>query len=481
MSITVEFFNFSKRKNSTAIPTGAAQKTASVLLKDDCTLENPVFELKAANIAEYGIYNYVHVSDFGRYYFIVNRTYKTGSVVVIQCTVDVLASFKAAIQGQTGVFIEYSSMPTTSIIDGRMQRLTVPVVTETYGALSGTTFTQNGCVILSTTGNKCTGTFILANAGHIYDLLDGIDWTTTTVAGTTIEDITLNGFQRMCDVMEQFFTKDSASRNIRNAFTLPWVVHHAAIGQQVSNYVIGSFPTGESVYKVAAKVVTDSVTLNIPWQNSDWRRSSTNCQLYMYAPLFGVMTLPVDQLVNDSSITIQYSFSYENGDVALSVKSGSSDQIITTANTNVAAPVGVGASNISSGKVTSSVTSIISGLATMAIAESASGGLAGLLAAAGGGIGLADALGGQTLSGGGLGGFASVELDKVCHIWCVGAQLSDTPANMASGFGYPNFCVGSLVGKTGYVKLRNSTFNGAGSSYENDLITDFMNKGFYIE
>jgi hypothetical protein len=117
----------------------------------------------------------------------------------------------------------------------------------------------------------------------------------------------------------------------------------------------------------------------------------------------------------------------------------------------------------------------------MAIAESTSGGLAGLLAAAGGGIGLADALGGQTLSGGGLGGFASVELDKVCHIWCIGAQLSDTPANMASGFGYPNFCVGSLVGKTGYVKLRNSTFNGAGSSYENDMITDYMNKGFYIE
>jgi hypothetical protein len=481
MAITVEFFNFSKRRNSTAIPTGAAQKTASVLLKDDCTLENPVFELKAANIAEYGIYNYVHVSDFGRYYFIVNRTYKTGSVVVIQCTVDVLASFKAAIQGQTGVFIEYSSTPTTSIIDGRMQRLTVPIVTESYSALANTTFTENGCVILSTTGNKCTGTFILADAGHIYDLLDGIDWTTTTVAGTTIEDITLNGFQRMCDVMEQFFTKDSASRNIRNAFTLPWVVHHDAIGAQISNYVIGSFPTGETVYKVANKVILDSATLNIPWQQNDWRRSSANCQLYMYAPLFGVMSLPVDQLVNDSSLAIQYTFSYENGDVALSVKSGSTDQIITTANTNVAAPVGVGASNISSGKVTSSVTSIISGLATMAIAESTSGGLAGLLAAASGGIGLADALGGQTLAGGGLGGFASVGLDKVCHIWCVGAQLSDTPANMASGYGYPNFCVGSLAGKTGYVKLRNSTFNGAGSSYENDMITEYMNRGFYIE
>ncbi len=481
MAITVEFFNFSKRKNSTAIPTGAAPKTASVLLKDDCSLESPVFEIHSATIAEFAIYNYVHISDFGRYYFVEERTYKTGSVIVIRCNVDVLASFKTAIQAQTGVFIEYSSAPTANIIDGRMQRLTVPVVTESYLALPNTTFTENGCVILSTTGNKCTGTFILANAGHIYNLLDGIDWTTTTVAGTTIEDITLNGFQRMCDVMEQFFTKDSASRNIRNAFTLPWVVHHSAIGSQVNNYVIGSFPTGETVYKVADKVVTDSVTINIPWQQSDWRRSAANCQLFMYAPLFGVMTLPVDQLINDSSVTIQYAFSYENGDVALTVKSSGSDQIITTASTNVASPVGVGASNISSGKVTSSATSIISGIATMAIADTASGGFAGLLAAAAGGIGLTDALGGQTLSGGGLGGFASAALDKVCHIWCVGSQLSDTPANMAGAFGYPNFCVGSLAGKTGYVKLRNSTFNGAGSSVENDAITAYMNQGFYIE
>lgn len=479
--ITVEFFNFSKRKNSTATPTGAAQKTASVLLKEDCSLENPVLILETSSISEYGALNYVHISDFGRYYFIDSRTYKTGSQIEIKCSVDALASFKAAIQAQTNVYIEYSSTPSTYIIDGRIQRLTRPVITENYAALSNTTFTENGCVILSTTGNKCTGTFILQNAGDIYDLLDGIDWTTTTVSGTTIEDITLNGFQRMCDVLEQFFTKDSASRNIRNAMTLPWVVHGSAVGDQVSNYVIGSFPTGVTVYEVADKVVTDSVNLTIPWQQTDWRRSAANCQIYMYAPLFGVMSLPTDQLLNDTTINIQYAFSYENGDVALRVKSGTTDQIITTASTNVASPVGVGASNISSGKVASGVTSLISGLATIALAETATGGLGGLLAAASGGMSLVDAMGGQTLSGGGLGGFASCALDKVCHIWCVGSQTSDTPANMATGFGYPNFCVGSLAGKSGYVKLKSSVFNGAGSSTENDIITNYMNSGFYIE
>lgn len=479
--ITVEFFSFSKRKNSTAIPTGAASKTASVLLKEDCSLENPVFILETSSIADFALYNYVHVSDFGRYYFVDSRKYKTGSQIEIACSIDALGSFRSEIQNQSNVFIEYSSAPTSYIIDSRLQRLTRPVVTENHAALPNTTFTENGCVILSTTGNKCTGTFILQNASHIYNLLDGIDWTNTTVSGTTIEDITLNGFQRMCDVFEQFFTKDAASRNIRNAFTLPWVVHAAAVGSAVNNYVIGSFPTGETVYKVADKVITDSVSLNIPWQQTDWRRSNRSCQIYVYVPLFGVIPLPTDSLTNDTGINIMYAFSYENGDVSLRIKGSQSDQIVTTMNTNVASPVGVGSSNISGGKVATGVSSVVTGLATAALASTGSGALAGIIGASMGAINLADAMGGSAITGGGLGGFASVALDKVCHIWCVGSQLSDTPINMANGFGYPNFCVGSLAGKNGYCKLRDSVFSGSGSKTENDMITGFMNSGFYIE
>lgn len=479
--ITVEFFSFSKRKNSTAIPTGAAQKTASVLLKEDCTLENPVFILETSSIAEFALYNYVHVSDFGRYYFVDSRKYTTGSQIEIACSIDALGSFRSEIQNQNNVYIEYSSTPTSYIIDSRLQRLTRPTVTESYAALPNTTFTENGCVIMSTTGNKCTGTFILSNASDIYTILDGVDWTTQTITGTTIEEITLSGMQNMIGGMEQFFTKDSASRNIRNAMTLPWVAHGSAIGQAVNNYVIGSFPTGKTVYRVADKVVIDSVTLTIPWQNTDWQRSGANCQIYMYAPLFGVISLPTDSLTGDSSINIQYAFSYENGDVSMRVKGVTSQQIITTMSTNVASSVGVGASNISNNKITSGVTATIAGLGTIAAASSGVGVLAGILGAAAGGVSLIDAMGGSTTSGGGLGGFASCALDKVCHIWCVGAQLSDTPANMANGYGYPNFCVGSLSGKTGYCKLRDSVFSGSGSKTENDMITGFMNSGFYIE
>lgn len=478
--INVDFYTFSKRKNSTAIPTGAAY-TVPVLLKDSCSQESPVLQIHSASFSTFANYNYCYIAFFRRYYFIDSKEVHTGSEIWFYLKEDYLASFKSAIQAQTGVYIEYSSTPSTYLIDSRIQRLTRPVVTESYAALPNTTFTENGCVIMSTTGNKCTGSFILSNASDIYTILDGVDWTTQTITGTTIEEITLSGMQNMIGGMEQFFTKDSASRNIRNAMTLPWVAHGSAIGPAVTNYVIGSFPTGETVYRVADKVVVDSVNLTIPWQNTDWRRSGANCQIYMYAPLFGVISLPTDSLASDSSINTQYAFSYENGDVAMRVKGVTSQQIITTMSTNVASSVGVGASNISNNKITSGVTASIAGLGTIVAASSGVGLLAGILGTAAGGLSLIDAMGGSTTSGGGLGGFACCALDKVCHIWCVGAQTSDTPQNMASAYGYPTFAVGSLAGKTGFTKLREAVFNGAGTGTENDAITTYLNQGFYIE
>lgn len=482
MAITVEFYNFAKRKNSTALPTGAASATASVLLKEDCTLEHPIFVLNTNSIAQYALYNYIHVSAFGRYYFIDRRTYKTGSRIELECTVDVMASFKNEITALSNVFIEYSSAPTTNIIDGRLPRKTTPIITESYGALSGTTFTANGCVLISSAGNKSTGLYILANAGDIYTLLDGIDWEEPAYPiGTDVPTVLIEATTQMIDIAGQFFTKDSATRNIRNAFTLPWTPHQGVVGSAVTNFIIGSFPTGKTVYKINNKVVTDHVTLNIPWSFSDYRKSGKMCALVLYAPLFGMMSLPADSLINDSQIDVLYSFSYENGDISMRVKGVQSDQIICTASANASAPVGVGNSNLSNTKISQAVTATVTGLATIALAETGAGIVAGASMAAGGATALNDSMSGSVSGGGGLGGFSAMGLDKVVHIWCIQADTSDTPSNMASGLGYPNFAVGSLAGKTGYTKLSNAVFGGTGSKVENDLVTQYLNSGFFIE
>lgn len=482
MALTVNFYSFAKRKNSTALPTGAAQKTASVLLKDGTSLENPVFTLKTASIAEYALYNYIHVPEFGRYYFIDSRTYKTGSEIDISCTEDVLGSFRAEILALSGVFLEYCSDPTTNIVDKRLCSKTVPQYAVTNGTLGNTTFTANGCVIISSTGDNSTGLYILQNASDIYSIFDGIDWMNETVAGTTVEDILLNGFQRMIGVFQQFFEKDSATRNLKSALSFPWVTHGSAIGSAVSPLKIGAFNTQKTVYEVANKIVTDHVTLTIPWIGGDWRKAGNFTRLILYAPLFGIISLPVESLISDSSIRVSYAFSYENGDVSMQVEGTTSNHIVATAFTNASSSMAIGDSNISNSKVANAVAQGLGAITALALAETTGGASAALGGIASAGMSLNDALGGEgMLGGGGYGGFACAALDKTFHLYCITSDLSDAPANMGAVYGYPNFKTGSLAGKIGYTKLRECTFGGTGSKQENDAISSYLNSGFYIE
>lgn len=65
-------------------------------LKQPCDVLNPVFLISYSN--DYITCNYVHVSDFGRYYFINNINLLPGNRAEISCSVDVLMSWQAGIK-----------------------------------------------------------------------------------------------------------------------------------------------------------------------------------------------------------------------------------------------------------------------------------------------------------------------------------------------------------------------------------------------
>ena len=67
MSVTVTFYSFSKRENSTEQPSGAGTAYDCIML-DDTSLMNPTFKLSIATNPIGN--NYCYVSDFNRYYFI---------------------------------------------------------------------------------------------------------------------------------------------------------------------------------------------------------------------------------------------------------------------------------------------------------------------------------------------------------------------------------------------------------------------------
>ena len=483
MALTVKLYQFSKRENSTKVPANTDTSIdVSVLLKSGTDVVDPVLILDDA-ITSYTSYNYAYIADFSRYYFIQKMEHLTGNRVNLYLTCDVLASYAADIKAISNAFIEYSSMPTNIVTDPRIPALTVPISNASNNSLHDTIFTENGCVIISSCGNKNSGLFILSDTDDIYDIFDGIDWDTIPSGDDTATTLK-KGF-------EQFFTKEAAPRNLRSAFALPWVIHGDAIGTQVSDLTIGSFPTGKTVYRVKNDIILDSCEISINWIYSDWRRCSKYTTLIIYLPLFGLVNLPVDSLSTDSSIRVTYAFSYANGDVSYQIQGVQSSHIVAVGYTNASAPVAVGNSNINNTKLATSAASGAVGFGTLAAGALGAATLGvtlpaaamiGAGAALGGGIlGAIDALNGQApLGGGGFGGFTSSALDPVIHLYVLSTSLTCDPVNMAALFGYPRFSNGSLSGLTGFCKLRDFTFN-KGISSERQKVSDYLNSGFYLE
>ena len=101
MSITVNFFTFSKRDNSTAQPSGSGT-SLNCKLRFDCSILTPQLQLTGP-ISNPSSLNYAYISDFGRYYWVTDWSYDTGFWNA-SLKVDVLATYKTAI-GTSSLYV----------------------------------------------------------------------------------------------------------------------------------------------------------------------------------------------------------------------------------------------------------------------------------------------------------------------------------------------------------------------------------------
>lgn len=108
----VYFYNFNKKNNSTARPTGEGTKI-SVNLKQGTTYQSPTFVLSYEFGAMLG-FNYCKWS--GHYYFIESTTSITYNHVEVRCVEDLLATYKDRI-GDYTCFIDRSSKQDLAVSD----------------------------------------------------------------------------------------------------------------------------------------------------------------------------------------------------------------------------------------------------------------------------------------------------------------------------------------------------------------------------
>lgn len=113
MAINFEFFTFSKKKNSTLLPSVSGNIYTGVI-KEPSSIMNPTLVLDAGSSIRY--YNYVHITTFNRYYFIDDLVSDHGRWIV-SCTCDVLGSFRSSILNSTQYILRCSTEGDSNIID----------------------------------------------------------------------------------------------------------------------------------------------------------------------------------------------------------------------------------------------------------------------------------------------------------------------------------------------------------------------------
>lgn len=95
MAFTVQLYNFTKRENSTARPSGQGTPYACIV-RTGTGILNPTIELEIGLATSPASFNYAYIAEFQRYYFIEEWQFSE-RLWTAQLKVDVLATYKTVI------------------------------------------------------------------------------------------------------------------------------------------------------------------------------------------------------------------------------------------------------------------------------------------------------------------------------------------------------------------------------------------------
>ena len=152
---TAIFYTFSKRKNSTKVPTGSGD-SYTVNLKSGTSLLSPTLLL---NISSRPTYNYL--SFEGRYYFVTDIVSVRNDLWEISCNVDALASWKSEIGGTTANIL-YATGGRDDIIDQRIPIESDVHIDTSSSVITGFTITDaTPTIVLSIVGTGSFGDYVM--------------------------------------------------------------------------------------------------------------------------------------------------------------------------------------------------------------------------------------------------------------------------------------------------------------------------------
>ena len=489
---TATFYTLSKRKNSTKQPTGSGTQL-TVNLKSGTSLLSPTFLLSLSSKPAYN-----HVVFEGRNYFIIDIVSIRDNLWEIVCEVDAMATLKSDILN-TKAYVLYDSVANSEIPDNRLPIKTAKTVSVSTAACPFVP--DGGCYIVSITGARNSTGIYKMTLAELNALIEDVstyqnnlfDFSAlqpyepvqpTPPTGTpSIEDLLdyIAGWLKydgewilyaiMCAVypISQFFGSGNVPQNIKDCKFIPFNRGTTVpINNATGELSVGTFDTNQTPQQLNQYTVHDTVTVNIPWQTSDFRRRSPYTEIYLYLPYIGMVKLSSENLIGESTLTVKYVLGILDGSLIATVEAGG--EILGQYSANVSANYPVGVSNINAPKAAQSV---IAGALAVATKNISSFGMAA--------VNFADSVTPNFTSIGGLDGVAGVGTNQNITCYTVFHDTIVPPNTELATVGAPTMAPKALSGLTGFCQCLDAHVESSDMKSLIDIVDGYLNSGFFIE
>ena len=450
------FYNFAKRKNSTALP-NTDGTTIDILLKDSTSLLSPVIELRVEGKPSY---SYCYIPQFTRYYFVVDWNYNNG-IWSCKLNSDVLSTFKSDIEGYT-CFVERSASSydvdiNDELLSAKQKLVKVDARNEIVG------FDPDGCYIIRLASTAS----VLAPTGvEMY-----------AISASTLGRLLsyLYDSSNFTDVLAETFVK-AIFNPIDYIISIKWFPFSAdSLNGLETDIWVGWWNTGIKGYMLTKYGGTISFKVE-PMERyyNDWRDCNPNFTTFsLYIPSYGIVAIPPEHMYFDGGLDVLCSIDYSTGQFVTFVNTGATGDIDKGCNLTTA--VGMVGYDVQIGQTASNIGGVIQSAVAL-VGAVATGNVIGGVASGVNAIKNAITPVVKTLGAtGAIQGLRNRPWFTISRSVYGSAQY---PTDVAGRPLMQNVRLGTL---SGFVKCGGASVSIDGLASERDTLNALLNSGFYME
>lgn len=461
MSLEVNLYSFSKRRNSTARPSGDGH-TVELFFKEPTSYRSFNARVHEPRMP----YNYMHWG--GWYYWIEDIVSEANNLFSFKCVLDELATYKDYILNTTA-FIEYDTSQNLELPDGRIPPKVTPIVKTASKELTSA-LNKTGTCIVTVQGEKTVGSYPMTNAQASSILTNLDNWVNKGMPeseGDTLEEIFKNFISQIQWQGKQAVGTGSAPDKLKMCTWIPWTV----TGDVSEKVKLGFYDTGITAARIVNRNITYGIQIEIPWAFTDWRRNSPYTELYLHLPFIGVIHLNASNFIGYNSLSVTCCLDKITGDISYMVRTSDLGEIVGTYGASTGVLMPIGSSNVDIGK---EVTSLIGGVASAAMGNPLGAGM-GLLS------GLTALVPNQTTIGGISGCSTNYVSFQTVYCYTVSHDTIAEPASVTAVMGTPYMKTDKIGNHTGYVKTNGASVSAPALAGILDSINKSLDGGVYIE